>query len=40
MVKRKLHMLNSAGQAEAITAHWKKLGEPLPTPAGTQTAGV
>jgi fructose-bisphosphate aldolase class II len=30
MVKRKLHMLNSAGKAEAIVAHWKKQGEPMP----------
>jgi len=30
MVKRKLHVLNSAGKAEAIVAHWKKQGEPLP----------
>jgi fructose-bisphosphate aldolase class II len=30
MVKRKLHVLNSAGQAEKVVAHWKKLGEPLP----------
>jgi fructose-bisphosphate aldolase, class II len=30
MVKRKLHMLNSAGKAEAVVSHWKKQGEPLP----------
>ncbi|MHB1157353.1 MAG: ketose-bisphosphate aldolase [Phycisphaerales bacterium] len=30
MVKRKLHVLNSAGKAEAVNAQWKKLGEPLP----------
>lgn len=30
MVRRKLHMLNSAGKAEAVIAHWKKLGEPMP----------
>lgn len=30
MVKRKLHMLNSAGKAPAIVEHWKKQGEPLP----------
>lgn len=30
MVKRKLHMLNSAGKADEIIAHWKKQGEPLP----------
>lgn len=31
MVKRKLHVLNSAGKADAVIAHWKKLGEPMPT---------
>ncbi len=31
MVKRKLHMLNSAGKTDEIIAHWKKEGEPLPT---------
>ena len=30
MVKRKLHMLNVAGKAEAVIAQWKKLGEPVP----------
>jgi fructose-bisphosphate aldolase class II len=30
MVKRKLHMLNSAGKADAVIAEWKKQGEPLP----------
>jgi fructose-bisphosphate aldolase class II len=30
MVKRKLHMLNSAGKADAVIAHWKKQGEPMP----------
>jgi len=30
MVQRKLHGLNSAGQAEVITKHWEKLGRPLP----------
>lgn len=30
MVKRKLHVLNSAGKAEAVIAQWKKLGSPLP----------
>ncbi len=30
MVKRKLHMLNSAGKADAVNQQWKKLGEPLP----------
>lgn len=31
MVKRKLHMLNVAGKAEAVIAQWKKLGEPVPS---------
>jgi fructose-bisphosphate aldolase class II len=31
MVQRKLHVLNSAGKAEAIIKHWEKLGRPLPT---------
>ncbi len=31
MVKRKLHMLNSAGKTDEIIAYWKKEGEPLPT---------
>ena len=31
MVRRKLHMLESAGKAEAVVAQWKKLGEPMPT---------
>jgi fructose-bisphosphate aldolase class II len=30
MVRRKLHVLNSAGKAEAVIKQWKKLGEPLP----------
>ncbi|MFW6031749.1 MAG: class II fructose-bisphosphate aldolase [Phycisphaeraceae bacterium] len=30
MVKRKLHMLTSAGRADDVIAQWKKLGEPLP----------
>jgi fructose-bisphosphate aldolase class II len=30
MVQRKLHVLNSAGQADAINAQWKKLGSPMP----------
>ena len=30
MVRRKLHMLNSAGKAEAIIKHWEKSGSPLP----------
>lgn len=40
MVKRKLHMLNSAGKADAVAAQWKKLGEPMPSYYGKQTAGV
>src|SRR6266700_852191 len=31
MVRRKLHMLNSAGKMEAINRHWEKLGKPLPS---------
>ncbi|MGH7214985.1 MAG: class II fructose-bisphosphate aldolase, partial [Tepidisphaeraceae bacterium] len=31
MVQRKLHVLNSAGKAEAVNKHWEKLGQPLPT---------
>src|SRR5881275_708513 len=30
MVRRKRHMLNSAGKAEAIIKHWEKTGKPLP----------
>ncbi|MCC7146063.1 MAG: ketose-bisphosphate aldolase, partial [Phycisphaeraceae bacterium] len=30
MVKRKLHMLNSAGKAEAVVKQWEKLGKPMP----------
>jgi fructose-bisphosphate aldolase, class II len=30
MVRRKLHVLNSAGKAEAVVKQWKKLGEPVP----------
>ena len=30
MVRRKLHMLNSAGKAEAVIQQWQKLGKPLP----------
>lgn len=30
MVQRKLHVLNSAGKAEAIIKHWEKQGKPLP----------
>ncbi len=31
MVKRKLHVLNSAGKADAVIAHWKKQGQPMPS---------
>jgi len=31
MVKRKTHVLNCAGKAEAVIKQWKKLGEPRPT---------
>jgi fructose-bisphosphate aldolase class II len=30
MVQRKLHVLNSAGKADAINKHWEKLGRPVP----------
>ena len=30
MVRRKLHVLNSAGKAEAVVKQWEKLGKPLP----------
>jgi fructose-bisphosphate aldolase class II len=30
MVQRKLHMLNSAGKAEAVNKQWEKLGKPMP----------
>ncbi|HLL90744.1 MAG TPA: ketose-bisphosphate aldolase [Tepidisphaeraceae bacterium] len=30
MVRRKLHVLNSAGKADAVTKQWEKLGKPLP----------
>ena len=30
MVKRKLHVLNSAGKSEACIKQWEKLGKPLP----------
>jgi len=30
MVQRKLHVLNSAGKAEAVIKHWEKRGKPLP----------
>ncbi len=31
MVRRKLHMLNSAGKADTIIKHWEKQGKPLPS---------
>src|SRR5581483_8809631 len=30
MVRRKLHVLNSAGKSEAVIKQWEKLGKPLP----------
>ena len=30
MVQRKLHVLNSAGKADAVIKHWEKLGKPMP----------
>jgi len=30
MVQRKLHVLNSAGKADAINKQWEKLGKPMP----------
>src|ERR1700759_3513624 len=30
MVRRKLHVLNSAGKAEGVIAYWEKNGRPLP----------
>jgi fructose-bisphosphate aldolase class II len=30
MVRRKLHVLNSAGKADAIVKQWEKLGRPMP----------
>jgi fructose-bisphosphate aldolase class II len=30
MVRRKLHMLASAGKADAVLKQWEKLGKPLP----------
>lgn len=31
MVRRKLHVLNSAGKADAVVKQWEKLGKPLPS---------
>ena len=31
MVRRKLHVLNSAGRANQIYRHWEELGRPLPS---------
>ena len=30
MVRRKMHMLNSAGKADVINKQWEKLGKPMP----------
>jgi len=30
MVRRKLHVLNSAGKADAVNKQWEKLGKPMP----------
>ena len=30
MVRRKLHVLNVAGRADAVVAQWQKLGQPMP----------
>src|SRR5687768_1566139 len=30
MVRRKLHMLNSAGKSDAVNQHWEKFGRPTP----------
>jgi fructose-bisphosphate aldolase class II len=30
MVRRKLHVLNSAGKSEAVNKQWEKLGRPMP----------
>ncbi len=40
MVKRKLHVLNSAGKADDVIKHWKKQGEPLPAYYGKHAAAV
>ena len=39
MVQRKLHVLNSAGKAEAVIAQWKKLGSPMPAYYAHKKAG-
>ena len=31
MVRRKLHVLNSAGKADVVIKHWESVGKPLPT---------
>jgi len=36
MVRRKLQMLNSAGKADTIIAHWQKQGEPMPSYYGVE----
>ena len=32
MCKQKLDMLNCAGKADDVIAHWKSQGEPMPAP--------
>src|SRR3982750_4441604 len=39
MVRRKLHVLNSAGKAEQITKQWEKLGRPMPSHYTRRKAG-
>jgi fructose-bisphosphate aldolase, class II len=39
MVKRKLHVLNSAGMADAVVKQWKKLGQPMPAYYTQRKAG-
>ena len=39
MVRRKLHMLNSAGKADAVIQQWEKLGKPLPAYYGKSCCG-
>ena len=38
MVQRKLHVLNSAGKADAVNAKWKELGSPMPAYYGKTKA--
>ncbi|MCC7408980.1 MAG: class II fructose-bisphosphate aldolase, partial [Phycisphaeraceae bacterium] len=39
MVKRKLHVLNSAGKADVVVKQWQKLGSPMPGYYGKKAAG-